>query len=221
MGSKTKSATRKKLELRQLEAETVTAELKMEQTRIETEEARHNWSWFTADPEREGRFMFDDAVTETTTARLLGRINKYTRLHPEAPIHITINSPGGSVIPGLALYDELRTVAAQGHHITTQVRGYAASFGVILLQAGDTRLVGQESWLMVHEISAGTGGKLHEIQDEAKFYEALNKRLFAIMANRTGGKYTGASLYRAVKGKDVWICADDAIAKYGLADKIG
>jgi ATP-dependent protease ClpP protease subunit len=73
---------------------------------------------------------------------------------------------------------------------------------------------------MIHEISSMAMGKLHEMEDDLAFTKKLNKRMFDIIARRTDGKFTGASLYRRAAAKDWWLDADEAVAN-GFADKIG
>ena len=220
--SKSTKAEKKALELRQLAAEAAKAELELESARLRFSEDKFNHvATHQQMGDITGTFYFSDAVTDSSCARLASRVRRYAQREPGKPITIVIQSPGGGVLPGLGLYDELRAVSDAGSPITTQVRGYAASFGAILLQAGDTRLVGPESYLMVHEISAGTGGKLHEMRDEVEFYERINRRLFDIMSRRSGGKFNARSLYSKAKAKDLWLDAEEAVEKYGLADAIG
>ena len=85
-------------------------------------------------------------------------------------------------------YDTIRGLAKRGHHITTVVRGYAASFGAVLLQAGDVRIVGPESRVMLHEVSSMAWGKLHEIKDQVGFTKELNQRIFDLIAERSGDR---------------------------------
>src|SRR5690606_40252913 len=104
---------------------------------------------------------------------------------PGAPITIKINSPGGSVFEGLALYDRLRALSALGHHITTVSYGMAASMGGILLQAGDTRLVAPNAWFLIHEVSTITWGNTSEIEDQIEFTRRLQDQLLEILASRS------------------------------------
>jgi ATP-dependent Clp protease protease subunit len=219
--SKTKNSEKKELELRQQRAETRKAELELEiqqqRTQRATRDHRHDYEY---DPEGRGVFHLIGAVDSTSCAYWADRIQRYAHLHPGEPITIHLQTPGGSVLHGLGFYDTLRTIASQGHHITTVVRGFAASMGAVLLQAGDTRLVGTESLVMLHEVSSGTGGKLHEMKDDVKFTEQLNRRLMSIIANRTGEKWTADALYERIEAKDWWLSADEAVDQ-GFADGVG
>lgn len=215
-------AKRKALELEELQTNLAKAKLELanEEIRHRMQRADYEETHLNS-PDETGEFHFFGEVTEGSCYGFSRRIRTYAARYPERPITVVIQTQGGSAFPGLGLYDDLRTLSANGHHITTKVRGWAASFGVILLQAGDTRLIGAESHLMVHELSTVAWGKLHEIRNEAEFAERLNKRLFDILAARSKGKWTGRRLYAHVKGKDLWLDAREAIDKYGLADDIG
>jgi len=219
--SKVKNAEKKELELRQQRAETRKAELELQtqeqRTKRYTREHKHDYKY---DPEARGVFHLIGAVDSTSTAYWADRIQRYAHLHPGKPLTIYLQTPGGSVLHGLGFYDTLRTISSQGHHITTVVRGFAASMGAVLLQAGDTRLVGTESMVMLHEVSSGTGGKLHEMKDDVKFTEQLNRRLMSIIANRTGGKWDADALYERIEAKDWWLDSETAVSE-GVADGVG
>jgi ATP-dependent Clp protease protease subunit len=219
--SKSSKQLRKELELeqQQIELEEARAKLEVAKLGLEVERRVHDRT-FKYDPMEDGRFYMTGPIDGRSCHYLLGNVDRYAYLHPKAPITIYFETPGGSVLPGLGLYDSLRALGAQGHPITTVVRGYAASLGAVLLQAGDTRLVGPESMFMIHEISSMAMGKLHEMEDDLAFTKKLNKRMFDIIARRTDGKFTGASLYRRAAAKDWWLDADEAVAN-GFADRIG
>ena len=218
-------ARKKALELREQELSVEKAEVDLRKSQIELAQVEHTNRWnYEASSSQTGRFVFDERVDASSCGALVYSLRRWHHTHPGEAIEVTLNTPGGDPLEAVAVYDELRTLSeAHGHQVTTKVRGMAASAGaMILLQAGDTRLIGAESLLMVHELSAWTGGKLHEIRNEAKFLEMLNLRFFEIMARRSGGKIPDAEqFYKDVEAKDLWITADEAVNKYGLADSIG
>lgn len=217
----TKSTEKKELELREQRANTEKAEIERDRERIYLKKQRKDYRRATvSDPEKYGRFKFDAEVNGTNCALFSDQLERWARLNPGKPITVIITSPGGSVLSGWGLYDTLRTLSSQGHHITTVVRGYAASMGAVLLQAGDTRLVGSESYVMLHEVSSVAYGKLHEIKDQSKFTKKLNGRIFEVIAQRTDGKWTGESLYNWAKAKDRWVSAEEAVEQ-GFADAVG
>ena len=215
----------KALELRKTAAETEKAELeaKAERLRYKTEKRSHKRS---ADGEgwHRGLFVFNGPISRTNCEVMVYDLEKFHRVHPGKPITLTIQSEGGSVLDGWALYDTLRTLSAQGHTVTTRVRGYAASMGAVVFQAGDHRVMGAESHLMLHEVSAGAFGKLHEIKDQAKFIKRLNMRIFRVIAERANEsgdfQHTGTSLYEWAEAKDRWVNAETAVER-GFADAIG
>ena len=221
MADKVKNSARKDAELRETLANAHKAELELEAAKIDLKEKQYWHSRkFEYNPKNQGVFYFYDVVNHSSCEAWEDEVRRYAHLNPGKPITIYVQTPGGSVLPGFGLYDTLRTLSSQGHHITTVVRGYAASFGAVILQAGDTRLVGKESQLMLHEVSSGAVGKLHELEDSIEFTKKLNARIFNLIAARTGGKWTGPKLYAKVKAKDTWFCADECVSE-GFADDIG
>lgn len=212
---------RKELELRKARAETKVAELNLKEERRRNERGvREHRLKYESDPEARGVFHFRTYVDAESCSFYGDRIQRFAHLNEGKRITLYLNTPGGSAFHGLGFYDTLRTISAQGNPITTVVRGFAASMGAILLQAGDQRLVGAESQLMIHEISSGVMGKLHEMEDEVKFLKRLNRQVFGIIAGRTGGQWEADELYRWAKAKDRWLSAEKAV-ELGFADAVG
>jgi ATP-dependent Clp endopeptidase proteolytic subunit ClpP len=164
---------------------------------------------------------FEHSVRDTQPVR--EKLDTWHRLDPEAPWTIVMNSPGGSVIDGMALFDHLAAHSLRGggtHHLTIICRGYAASMAGILAQAADDRVCGPESYLMLHKVSTITGGSLDDIEDEVEFLKMITTRVEDIFVNRSGGKLTRATLRRKWARRDWWVSSQDAL-KYGLVDRIG
>lgn len=162
-------------------------------------------------------YWFTDSVGSSSTKLCIARLTEWSRRHPGCDIEIVFNSPGGSVIDGFALWDVIKSMQAKGHKITTTVRGMAASMAGILLQAGDVRVIGPESVLLVHEISFGAGGKIGEVEDEVAFAKMLTQRVLNIFADRT--KLTAKQIDAKWKRKDWWMNSDEAL-KLGFCDEI-
>lgn len=162
-------------------------------------------------------YQFGDAVTASSVRACISKLSEWHRTDPGCDIELVFNSPGGSVIDGFALWDYLTTIKAEGHHLTTVCRGMAASMAGILLQSGDTRVVGAESVILVHEISFGAGGKIGEVEDEVAFAKMLTQRVLRIFAKRT--KLSAAQIDRRWKRRDWWLDSDEAV-KLGFADEI-
>ncbi len=147
--------------------------------------------------------------------------------NPEKPIKLYINSPGGSVTAGLAIYDTMQFVKCPVH---TMVMGQAASMGSFLAQAGAAghRYVLPESRTMIHRVSSGTRGTSGSVHvQELQFEDAirsmeeskrLNKRLTELYVkhNSKGKQYD--ELFETMKF-DTFLSAEEAV-EYGLADKV-
>lgn len=147
--------------------------------------------------------------------------------NPDKDIHFYINSPGGSVTSGLAIYDTMQFIKPD---VSTTVIGQAASMGSLLAQAGAAgkRYVLPNSRTMIHRVSSGTGGtrgSVHvqemEMEDNLRHLQEakdLNKRLTEIyVSHNTAGK-SFDELYETMK-YDTFLRAEDAV-EWGLADKV-
>ncbi|HEY9793850.1 MAG TPA: ATP-dependent Clp protease proteolytic subunit [Candidatus Obscuribacterales bacterium] len=165
-----------------------------------------------------GEYTFCEGVNWDTVKAAIADLNKLSRRKEGKPLNITINSPGGSVIAGLALYDHIRDLSNRGHHMTVKVRGMAASMGGILLQSGDTRVVGPEALVLIHEVASGTFGKVSEMTDDLNFSRKLWDKLAVILAKRS--TMTDAEIKDKAHKFDWWLDADEAV-RLGFADKIG
>lgn len=167
-------------------------------------------------------YQFNGAVSDSTASACMAQLRLWDRLDPECPIEIIFNSPGGSVIPGMALFDLIVRLSKRGggsHHITIGAQGYAASMAGILLQAADHRWCGKQSWILVHEVSAGTGGKIGDMLDAVKLYESMCNRVVDIFVSRSGGKCSKARFVKGWKRTDWWIESETAF-KLGFVDEI-
>ncbi len=135
--------------------------------------------------------------------------------NPDKDIHIYINSPGGNVSSGLAIYDTMQFVKSD---VSTICIGQAASMGALLLVGGthEKRFALPHSRIMVHQPSAGFQGQATDINIHATEVLELKARLNAIMAKHTGKdvKRIEADLER-----DNFMGAEDAV-KYGIIDTV-
>ena len=145
----------------------------------------------------------------------------------EKPINLYINSPGGSVTAGLAIYDTMQYIKCP---VRTIVMGQAASMGSFLAQAGTAgmRIVLPESRTMIHRVSSGTrgtGGSVYvqemEMEDNLRHLEEakrLNKRLVELYAKHNSKEKSYDELAETMKF-DTFLSAEEAV-EYGLADKV-
>ncbi len=129
------------------------------------------------------------------------------------PIRMIINSPGGSVLDGLAIYDTMREIEAPVH---TQGYGLMASMGSLLLVAGDKRAAAKNSSVMIHQVSAGTQGTFTDMEISIENTERLYKQLVDIYV-----AHTGISEENVVKllSRDNWLSPEDA-KKLNIIDEI-
>jgi len=136
------------------------------------------------------------------------------REDPHMPIEFYINSPGGSVVDGLALYDVIHTISAP---VNTTCVGTAASMGAILLTAGTgTRAALPNSRIMIHQVSSGARGTAADLRIQMAETDKLENTLYKILAEKTG-----KTVKQIAKDcdRDYYMSAAEAKA-YGLIDTV-
>lgn len=153
----------------------------------------------------------DDEVANTICAELL----LLSAEDPARDISLYINSPGGSVSAGLAIYDTMRLVP---NDVSTRAMGLAASMGQFLLTAGTPgkRHVLPNSRVLLHQGSAGIGGTAVDIEIQAENLEHMKNVMMRITA-----EHTGQPVERVERDalRDRWFTAREAV-DYGLADHV-
>ncbi|MBQ7559150.1 MAG: ATP-dependent Clp endopeptidase proteolytic subunit ClpP [Synergistales bacterium] len=134
---------------------------------------------------------------------------------PDKDINLYINSPGGSVTAGLAIYDTMQYIKPQ---VSTICVGLAASMGAILLAGGakDKRLALPNAEIMIHQPLGGARGQASDIEIQAKNIIKTKERMNKILAHHTGQDFD--TIARDTD-RDNYMTADEAL-KYGLIDKI-
>ena len=162
-------------------------------------------------------YRFSGDVSRMTVVTCMNKLTEWSRLHPKCKIEIIFSSPGGSIIDGFELFDHIQDLRNKGHHITTGTLGMAASMAGILLQAGDTRWVGHQAWVMIHRAAFGAWGKTYEIEDEVEFVKRIEERCLDIFTTRS--KLTKQKIKKNWDRKDWWISAEEA-KDLGLVDEI-
>ena len=171
--------------------------------------------------------MLDTDVNEHTASLIVAQMLFLESESPEQDILFYINSPGGSVTAGLAIYDTMQFIKCD---VSTIVLGQACSMGSFLAQAGakGKRIVLPESRTMIHRVSSGTPGTRGSVHvQELQFEDAvrsmeeskrLNERLTQLyVRHNTAGK-TYEELFDTMKF-DTFLSAEEAVA-YGLADEV-
>jgi ATP-dependent Clp protease protease subunit len=197
-------------ELRKLQVDTERAEIELAALRRHERDA-------AADARSAHVYTFYAAVDGDSVQQCMAELGVWSRRDPGVPITVIFNSPGGAVLDGLALFDYLRQLRRLGHHVTTIALGRAASMGAVLLQAGDTRIIGENAFLLVHEVSHLSMGKVSELEDGVEFTKRLQKRLLAILADRS--TLTEREIQRRWARKEWWLDAAEAV-DLGLADQL-
>ena len=153
----------------------------------------------------------DDYVANVVIAQLLF----LEAQDPDRDIYLYLNSPGGSVTAGLAIYDTMQFIKAD---VATICMGQAASMGAVLMAAGAAgkRSALPHSRIMIHQILGGTQGQLTDIEIYAREMNALKERLNGILS-----KHTGQPLDKLERDTDrnYFMSADEA-KTYGLVDEV-
>lgn len=134
---------------------------------------------------------------------------------PSKDINLYINSPGGSVTAGMAIYDTMQYIKCD---VSTICMGMAASMGAFLLAGGTKgkRMALPNAEVMIHQPSGGTQGQATEIQIAAEHILHTKKRLNSILAANTGKPY---DVIAEDTERDNWMTAEQAL-EYGLIDSI-
>ncbi|MGB1120491.1 MAG: ClpP family protease [Saprospiraceae bacterium] len=134
---------------------------------------------------------------------------------PKRDIQMFINSPGGSVIDGLGIYDTMQYVSPD---VATICTGLAASMGAVLLAAGTTgkRTCLPHSRVMIHQPLGGMQGQVSDMEISYKLIKELQKELYDILAHHTGQPY---DKIEADCDRDNWMKAP-AAKEYGLVDEV-
>lgn len=153
----------------------------------------------------------DDVIANSVIAQLL-----FLQMSdPKKDIHVYINSPGGSVTAGLAIYDTMQFMTCD---VNTYCIGIAASMGSVLLAAGTKgkRFCLPNSHVMIHQVSGGAQGTAADVERTIGFMFNLKNRLNGILAHHTGKSIK--DLERDTD-RDNYMTAEESVA-YGLVDKV-
>ena len=164
---------------------------------------------------RERIIFVNSAIDDQVAASICMQLLFLEAENPKKEIAMYINSPGGVVTAGLAIYDTMQFIRPA---ISTTVMGQAASMGSLLLTAGhkDMRFAMPHASVMVHQPSGGFQGQVTDIMIHARNVEALKKRLNEIYVKHSGRTYK--EIESALE-RDNFLTAEEAVA-FGLIDKI-
>ena len=159
--------------------------------------------------------VLSDEVSDTTASLVVAQLLFLESQDSEKDISLYINSPGGSVTAGLAIYDTMNYIKCD---VSTICIGMAASMGAFLLSSGakGKRIALPNSEIMIHQPLGGTQGQASDIEIQARHMQKIKQKINKILSENTS-----QSLEKIEKDtdRDFYMSADEAV-NYGLVDKI-
>ena len=159
--------------------------------------------------------MLSDEVNDATASLVVAQLLYLEGQDPDKDIHLYINSPGGSISAGMAIYDTMQFIKCD---VSTICVGLAASMGSFLLAAGTKgkRLALPHSEIMIHQPLGGAKGQATDIKIQAEHILFIKNRMNALLSEMTGQPI---EVIEQDTDRDNWMTADDAV-RYGLVDKV-
>ena len=164
---------------------------------------------------KERIIFLGEEVNETTASLTVAQLLFLEAEDPDKDIQLYINSPGGSVTAGMAIYDTMRYIKCD---VSTICIGMAASMGAFLLAGGTKgkRLALPNAEIMIHQPLGGAQGQATEIEIAAKHILQTKQKLNSILAENCGKPY---DVIAADTERDNWKSAEEAM-QYGLIDRV-
>lgn len=164
---------------------------------------------------KERIIFLGEEVNDVTASLIVAQLLFLEAEDPEKDIQFYINSPGGSVTAGMAIYDTMQYIKCD---VATNCMGMAASMGAFLLAGGTKgkRLALPNAEIMIHQPLGGAQGQATEIEIAAKHILKTKEKLNRILAENTGKDY---DVIAADTERDNWMTAEEA-KEYGLIDRI-
>ena len=159
--------------------------------------------------------MLSEEVNDTTASLIVAQLLYLEAQDPDKDIQFYINSPGGSVSAGLAIYDTMQYIKAD---VSTICIGLAASMGAFLLAAGakGKRIALPNAEIMIHQPSGGSRGQASDIKIQAEQILKIREKLNKMLAENTGKPIEQIALDTE---RDHYMSAEEAL-EYGLIDKV-
>ena len=159
--------------------------------------------------------MLSDEVNDATASLVVAQLLYLEGDDPDKDIQLYINSPGGSITAGMAIYDTMQYIKCD---VSTICVGLAASMGSFLLAAGTKgkRLALPNSEIMIHQPLGGTQGQASDIKIQADHILYIRSRMNRMLSEMTGQPL---DVIERDTDRDNWMSADDAV-RYGLVDKV-
>jgi len=159
--------------------------------------------------------MLSGEVNDTTASLVVAQLLYLEGQDPDKDIHLYINSPGGSISAGMAIYDTMQYIKCD---VSTICVGLAASMGSFLLAAGTKgkRLALPNSEIMIHQPLGGAKGQASDIKIQADHILFVRNRMNHLLSELTGQPM---EIIEQDTDRDNWMTADDAV-RYGIIDKV-
>ncbi len=159
--------------------------------------------------------MLSDEVNDATASLVVAQLLYLEGQDPDKDIHLYINSPGGSISAGMAIYDTMQYIKCD---VSTICIGLAASMGSFLLAAGakGKRLALPNSEIMIHQPLGGAKGQASDIKIQADHILFVRNRMNHLLSEMTGQPL---DIIERDTDRDNWMTADDAV-RYGIVDKV-
>ena len=159
--------------------------------------------------------MLSDEVNDATASLVVAQLLYLEGQDPDKDIHLYINSPGGSISAGMAIYDTMQYIKCD---VSTICMGLAASMGSFLLAAGakGKRFILPNSEVMIHQPLGGAKGQASDIKIQADHIVFIRNRMNHLLSEMTGQPI---EVIERDTDRDNWMTADEAV-RYGLVDKV-
>ena len=159
--------------------------------------------------------MLSDQVNDATASLVVAQLLYLEGQDNEKDISLYINSPGGSITAGMAIYDTMQYIKCD---VSTICVGMAASMGAFLLSSGakGKRIALPNAEVMIHQPSAGTQGKVTDMEIDVEHFLKIKQRINKILAENAGKT---PEQIKADSERDNWMTAEEA-REYGLIDKV-
>ncbi len=159
--------------------------------------------------------MLSEEVNDTTASLIVAQLLYLEAQDPDKDIQFYINSPGGSVTAGMAIYDTMQYIKCD---VSTICIGLGASMGAFLLSSGakGKRIALPNTEIMIHQPSAGTSGQITDMAIHLRRLEIIKRRMNEILAANTGKPI---EVVTADCERDNFMTAEEAV-EYGLIDRV-
>ena len=159
--------------------------------------------------------MLSDEINDATASLVVAQLLYLESQDPDKDIHLYINSPGGSISAGMAIYDTMQYIKCD---VSTICVGLAASMGSFLLAAGakGKRYALPNSEIMIHQPLGGAKGQASDIKIQADHILYIRNRMNRMLSELTGQPL---DVIERDTDRDNWMTADDAV-RYGIVDKV-